>query len=67
MALTWSVENVADYETVCTITLTKDDHAHGVKAGDAIWNPSRPRWCGSHSARESTRSPLTTPTSSSPA
>lgn len=40
MALTWSVENVADYETVCTITLTKDDHAHGVKAGDAIWNPS---------------------------
>lgn len=39
MPLTWSVENVADYENVCTITVTEDNPAHGLKAGDSIWNP----------------------------
>lgn len=39
MALTWSVEKVEDYETVCKIVAAYDDPSRDVKVGDTIWNP----------------------------
>jgi len=39
MALTWSVKDVKDYETVTTVIATQDWPSDGTKKGDKLWNP----------------------------